>query len=126
MVKEERDCSGTWCKLFQESGSLLGMQPLASCYLGLVLREKLEANVALYLHLGFWHTSDLILSEQGVRTVSKLCFPAHDRDIQRIFKYKSKKRWSRAGARITTLAEGPHGQEHMAVPTAVGSALRRN
>lgn len=93
MVKERRDYSGTWCKLFQESGSLLGMQPLASCYLGLVLREKLEANVALYLHLKFWHTSDLILSEQGVRTVSKLCFSAHDRDTQRIFKCKSKERW---------------------------------
>lgn len=74
MVKEGRDCSGTWCKLSLESGSLLGIQPLASCYLGLVLRGKIETNVALYLHLRFWHTSDLILCEQGVRTVSKLCF----------------------------------------------------
>lgn len=33
---------------------------------------------------------------------------------------------SRAGARITMLVEKPHGQEHITVPTAVGSALRRN
>lgn len=90
MVKEGRDCSGTWCKLFQESRSLLGIQPLASCYLGLVLREKLKANVALFLHSSFWHAADLILGEQGVRTISKLCFSAHDRGTQRIFMCKSR------------------------------------
>lgn len=63
MVKEGRNCSGTWCKLFQVSRSLLGIQPLASCYLGLVLKEKLEANVALSLHLRFWLNSYLILGE---------------------------------------------------------------
>lgn len=58
-----------------------------------VLGKKIEANVALYLR--FWHTSDLIFHEQGVRTVSKLCFSAHDRNTKRIFKWKSKERWSK-------------------------------
>lgn len=33
----------------RESGSLLSRQPLVSWYLGQVLKEKLEANVALHL-----------------------------------------------------------------------------